>query len=102
MSHEGAGDIPYLAGGTGQVRSRFERAPMSGPPLSAGALCLAAEGLAVFPCRIDKRPATPQGFKDAVRHPDAVRELFGRFPGQLVGIATGTPSKLAVLDIDKD
>lgn len=61
---------------------------------------LAASGLAVFPCRSDKRPATPRGFKDAVAEPGAVADLFRRRPGELVGVATGAASGLAVLDLD--
>jgi hypothetical protein len=64
------------------------------------ALALAAMGYAVFPCRADKRPATPHGFKDAAGDPAAVRDLWFRYPGALIGIATGTVSDLAVLDID--
>lgn len=66
----------------------------------AAALALMAEGFPVFPCRGDKRPATPHGFKDASRDPDAIRDLWRRWPGPLIGIATGTLSDLAVLDID--
>jgi hypothetical protein len=64
------------------------------------ALALAAEDHAVFPCRPDKRPATPHGFKDATRDPDTIRDLWRRWPGDLIGIATGEVSDLAVLDID--
>jgi Bifunctional DNA primase/polymerase, N-terminal len=54
-----------------------------------------------FPCREDKRPATPNGFKDATNDPAALRELFRRYPGPLVGITTGAASDIAVLDIDQ-
>ena len=57
-------------------------------------------GIAVFPCRADKTPATPHGFKDAVSDIDAANELWRRWPGPLIGIATGAISDLAVLDID--
>ncbi len=58
--------------------------------------------LAVFPCRADKRPATPHGFKDAVSDIAAADALWRRYPGPLIGVATGTISNLAVLDIDPD
>jgi len=69
------------------------------------ALELATRGWAVFPCRSDKRPARPKsdggtGFHDASRNPDRVKDLWKRWPGPLVGVATGPFSNLAVLDID--
>lgn len=64
------------------------------------ALALAGRGYAVFPCRVDKRPATPHGFKDAQKDQDAVTELWSRHPGPLIGIVTGTASGIDVLDID--
>jgi hypothetical protein len=58
-------------------------------------------GWSVFFCREDKRPACPAGFKDASADPGAIRELFRRYPGPLVGITTGAASDIAVLDIDQ-
>ncbi len=58
-------------------------------------------GWAVFPCRMpDKTPATPNGFKDAVRDPAAVEALWRSFPGDLVGVATGEASRITGLDVD--
>ena len=57
-------------------------------------------GLPVFPCLVTKVPATPHGFKDATRDPDAIRELWKRHPGPLVGVATGEASGIDVLDVD--
>jgi hypothetical protein len=54
----------------------------------------------VFPCRDDKRPTCPHGFKDAVSEPGAVADLWRRYPGSLVGVATGALSGVFVLDID--
>lgn len=65
------------------------------------ALAVAAElGLPVFPRRLDKRPACPHGYKDATRDPDAIRELWRRYPGPLIGVPTGMASGIDVLDID--
>ena len=64
------------------------------------ALTLGERGLPCFPCRADKRPATPRGFKDATCDLNVVRELWMRYPGPLIGIPTGEISGLAVLDID--
>jgi hypothetical protein len=64
-------------------------------------------GYSVFPCHsapgnkdVDKKPATLHGFKDAVRDPDAVADLWRRCPGPLIGIATGKASGISVLDVD--
>lgn len=64
------------------------------------ALVLAALGLPVFPCGADKAPTCPTGFKAATRDPGAVVRLFARYPGVLIGIACGSRSGLAVLDVD--
>jgi hypothetical protein len=58
-------------------------------------------GYAVFPCREDKRPACPHGFKQAAHEPAAIARLWRRWPGQLIGIATGPQSGIAVLDCDR-
>lgn len=58
-------------------------------------------GFACFPCLENKRPACPHGFKDACRDPAAIQQLWHRWPGELIGIATGTISQLWVLDIDQ-
>jgi hypothetical protein len=53
-----------------------------------------------FPCLPDKRPACPHGFKDATRDPEQLKQLWQRYPGTLVGVPTGEPTGLFVLDID--
>lgn len=64
------------------------------------AVGLAGRGWPVFPCRIDKRPATKHGFKDASNDSAEVDRLF-RLPGaESIGIATGPSSGLWVLDVD--
>lgn len=57
-------------------------------------------GYAVFPCRENKAPATEHGFLDATSDPEAVPGLWRRFPGPLVGVATGEASGISVLDVD--
>ena len=71
---------------------------MTALALSEALLCI-QRGWHVFPCRADKAPATPHGFKDATSDPDEVRELWRQHPGPAFGIATGS-SGLVVVDID--
>jgi hypothetical protein len=64
------------------------------------ALALGREGRPCFPCRIDKSPATPHGFKDATCDANGLRDLWRSHPGPLVGLATGEISGIDALDID--
>jgi len=64
------------------------------------AIRLAQEGFAVFPCSHSKRPACTQGFLDATNDPAQLRALWDAYPDELVAIATGAVSNLAVLVID--
>jgi hypothetical protein len=64
------------------------------------ALDLAGDGYAVFPVNTEKRPTLKGGFHNATSDPDAVRDLWRRGPGPLIGFATGAPSGVVVLDID--
>ncbi len=65
------------------------------------ALHYAESGLAVFPVRErDKIPMTKNGCKDAVKDPETIRRWWSQSPNANIGIATGEPSGLWVLDID--
>jgi hypothetical protein len=62
-----------------------------------------ASGLPCIPCRGDNKAPTipgPGGHKHATANPDALRALWRRYPGPLVGVRTGEASGLSVLDID--
>jgi len=68
------------------------------------ALRLARRGLPIFPCvnqpgqDTDKRPLTPNGFKDASTDPDLVHEWWTAHPNALIGVPTGI--KFVVVDLD--
>ena len=72
----------------------------------AAEVCRLAQNVArntgwhVFPCRDNKAPATPHGFKDATNDLDALARLWTRHPGEVIGVATGVVSGVAVLDVD--
>jgi hypothetical protein len=59
-----------------------------------------ALGLPVFPVGADKSPTCPRGFHAATAEPAAIRQLWHRWPGPLVGVPTGAASGLDALDID--
>ena len=65
------------------------------------ALRYARMGLPVFPCKPGgKEPLTPHGFKDASTDSKRIREWRRQWPDANIGLATGSPSGLIVLDID--
>jgi UDP-glucose 4-epimerase len=66
-----------------------------------GALVQTSEGRPCFPCARSKRPTSPRGFLDASADPIALRELWSKFPGQLVGVRTGDASGIDLLDLDR-
>lgn len=79
--------------------------PAPRPPPHApleGALAHAARGRPIFPCGADKRPLTAHGFKDATTDPEQIQEWWGRWPTALIGMPTGAPSRVFVLDVDVD
>lgn len=65
------------------------------------ALELAQRGFSVFPCYLDKRPATQRGFKDASTKLDLIKSWFGG-EDRLIGVPTGQGNNLFVVDIDPD
>jgi putative DNA primase/helicase len=68
------------------------------------ALKLAELGIPVFPCqatgRRAKQPLTKNGHHDATTDADQIRKWWSRWPNALVGVPTGPPSDLWVLDVD--
>src|SRR4051794_36967936 len=65
------------------------------------ALKIAAKGKPVFPCKPNKRPYTPNGFKDATTHPARVNAYWNRHQGAKIGMPTGTASGVFVIDVDR-
>jgi hypothetical protein len=59
---------------------------------------LIERGLPVFPCKVDKKPYTPNGFKDASTDPGMVAWWWRKWPDALIGVPTGV--KFVVLDLD--
>ena len=53
-----------------------------------------------FFCNAEKRPTCPHGYKDAALPAHGLATLALRYPGELVGVPTGSASGLAVLDVD--
>jgi Bifunctional DNA primase/polymerase, N-terminal/Primase C terminal 1 (PriCT-1) len=67
----------------------------------AAALKLAEKGFAVFPCLPHaKEPRTPRGFLDATKDPAVITAWYRGWSNCNVGIATGAPSNVVVIDVD--
>lgn len=59
-------------------------------------------GWPVFPCKPwpDKRPHTDHGFHNASTDPTQIIAWWQRWPRALIGVPTGAPIGLSILDID--
>jgi hypothetical protein len=65
----------------------------------AAALFYVARGWPVFPVN-GKTPLTDHGFRDASTDPDRIRVWWKAHPEAGIGVATGAPSGLLVVDVD--
>ena len=72
-----------------------------GNALPKASLKYAERGKPTFPCRSDKAPATPNGFKDASAKPEHLAKLWRKYPGQKMGMPTGSRSGVFVIDEDR-
>lgn len=70
------------------------------PNCHLAARILAAAGIAVFPCRLDKTPYTRHGFKDASKDIATVNLWWMKWPDALLGVPTGEVNGFVVLDLD--
>jgi len=60
-----------------------------------------AIGYPIFPCRPnDKRPMTPNGFKDASNDTYQIEKWWDAAPLANIGLATGIGADLLVIDVD--
>jgi hypothetical protein len=68
------------------------------------ALAYARSGLHVFPCNPSgdraKQPITKNGFKDATTDSDKIYHWWASWPSALIGLRTGRPSGVFVVDLD--
>jgi len=65
------------------------------------ALALASRGLAVHPVdATTKRPLTRNGCKDASVNSDVIADWWRMYPDAGVAVATGTRSRLVIIDVD--
>ena len=64
------------------------------------ALMLAEKGIQVFPCSKDKKPLTPNGFKDATTDENQIRKWWSQSPYALIAMPTGETTGIFVLDVD--
>ena len=72
-----------------------------GMSLGQSALAFADSGVPVFPCTAGgKRPAVAGGFHTASNDPEWVRRWWAAMPLANIGMPTGTPSGLVVVDVD--
>ena len=84
---------------TTAVQYPAEPAHVNGNTLSA-ALKLAADGIPVFPCKLDKKPHIAGGFKNATRDESQIRSWWKQWPQAMIGMPTGPGSGVLVVDID--
>jgi Bifunctional DNA primase/polymerase, N-terminal len=69
--------------------------------LAAASAMLARRGIPVFPCATGgKQPLTNHGFRDATHELTTVQGWWRRWPDANIGMPTGAPSGVDVVDVD--
>jgi hypothetical protein len=67
------------------------------------ALDYARCGIPVFPCNpIDKKPLTPNGYKDATRDETQILAWWQQYPNAMIGVPMGPASGIWAVDLDLD
>jgi hypothetical protein len=67
------------------------------------ALALASRGMHIFPCvPRDKRPATPNGLRDATTKVEVISAWWNSMPEANIAVATGKASGIFVVDVDNE
>jgi len=69
--------------------------------LKNAAIKYAQRGLPVFPCGLDKRPLVSHGVKQATTDETQIHRWWTANPEASIGLPTGTPSGMWVLDVDE-
>jgi hypothetical protein len=69
--------------------------------IQRAAINIAGKGKPVFPCKGNKAPCTPRGFKDATTDPGRVTAIWNRYGGEKIGMPTGKTSGIFVVDVDR-
>ena len=73
------------------------------PTVFEAALDYARCGIPVFPCNpIDKKPLSPNGFKDATRDETQILTWWQQYPNAMIGAPMGPASNLWAIDLDLD
>jgi Bifunctional DNA primase/polymerase, N-terminal len=73
------------------------------PTALEAALDYARCGIPVFPCNpIDKKPLTPNGFKDATRDEAQILGWWQQYPNAMIGAPMGPASGVWAVDLDVD
>src|SRR5215212_7219963 len=82
------------------MKTEHNVTPCNNPTTLKAARAIAAKGKRVFPCKADKKPNTPNGFKDASVDPAKVTAMFKKRGSELIGVPTGPDTGLLVIDFD--
>src|SRR5262249_37236103 len=73
------------------------------PTVPEAALDYVRCGIPVFPCNpIDKKPLTPNGFKDATRDEAQILAWWQQYPNAMISAPTGPASGMWAIDLDFD
>ena len=65
------------------------------------ALAYAQNGFFVFPCKGDKSPLTPHGYKDATSDIEQIKRWWTLYPDAMIGFPTGARNRVWALDVDR-